>query len=136
MQWISLAIRLFIIICLVILGIFLLRPTQKILWQACQPIYLIYSNDLRYCASVIEGGYHFDFFSNTFSRSTYLFVSPEQGAEISGHVVQYQFQVGSLSNELFFPQLKDTWNDEGLAILEPTGHTLFIPSKAFFVISH
>jgi hypothetical protein len=131
MSWFLSAFRLILTIVLVLLGFYFLRPTDKVLWQSCQPMSLIYSNSVHYCVTVIEGGYSINFFTNKLRRGTFVFVGPERANVTDGHLIEYQFHIGEKRPDVFYQQLHAEWTEQYLKISEPSGHTITVPSEAY-----
>lgn len=107
-----------------------LRPTGRVLWQDCQPATFTLDNTEPYCLAVLEGGLNWRFLPLARVRQHTVFVG--RGSEISyGHYTDYSLHVTG-STPLFDPaQLMADWTAEGVTLIEPSGHRLFIPAAAY-----
>lgn len=124
-------LRLFFTIGLIVLGFVLLKPTNLVLWQSCQPMYLTYANDVRYCSSIVQGGFVFNFYTARFQRQEFLFISPEIGDVTNGHFLEYQFHGDAKDSVSYFEATQAVWSDSGVEITEKSGHRLFAPYANF-----
>lgn len=107
-----------------------LRPTERVLWQSCQPDDLIYDDFGPYCLSVVEGALNWEFLPLARVRHHFVFVG--RGTEVSyGHYTDYSPHKGVELMADYVRGLAVEWTAEGVTLSEPSGHRLFIPAEGF-----
>lgn len=113
-------------------GIFVhdVRPTDRVLWQDCQPDDLTYDGAGPYCLSVVEGGLNWQFLPLARVRHHFVFVG--RGTIVSyGHYTDYSIHHGVELMADYVQTLTTEWTPEGVTLVETTGHRLFMPADAF-----
>lgn len=100
------------------------RPTNRRLWQHCQPQSVQYADGATYCLTVLERDVDWRWLPFTFTRHLDLFVA--RGPEATyGHVVDYGPRLADLDRAVV------EWSPDGVTFTESSGHRLFIPAEAF-----
>jgi hypothetical protein len=106
------------------------RPTDRVLWQECQPEDVSYESFDPYCIAIVEGDVNWQFITFTVMRHFYVFVG--RGQEISyGHYISYTPQFGATDKAEYLSGVTVEWTSDGVTLLEPGGHRLFIPADQF-----
>lgn len=107
-----------------------LRPTERVVWQDCQPDGLTYDDFGPYCLSVVEGGLNWEFLPLSRVRHHFVFIG--RGTEVSyGHYTDYSPHHGVELMADYVRGLATDWAAEGVTLTEPSGHRLFIPAESF-----
>ncbi|GAB4575298.1 MAG: hypothetical protein Kow0077_26130 [Anaerolineae bacterium] len=105
------------------------RPTDRVLWQACQPDDVNY-DDAQYCLSIIEGGLNLQFWPLATLRHTAVLVG-RSGQASYGHYTDYTLHSTGDLSAAYLDALEVSWTAEGVTLAEPSGHRLFIPAQWF-----
>jgi hypothetical protein len=107
-------------------------PSNRVVWQTCQPGDINYESFDPYCLSVIEGS--LDWQSSLFSppRRYRLFVGRGTEAPGYGYEVEYSFPLAPRDDpDGYIRESKVQWTKEGVTFEEPSGQRLFIPKRLF-----
>jgi hypothetical protein len=114
----------------VILVGWLFYPTERVVWQSCQPDDITYKSFDPYCLSVIEITRPIDRFWLE-QRRYYVFIGPGTGFPSYGHVVEHDFFPGQKDRDTYIRNCTVTWTIDGVTLEQESGHRLFIPKKSF-----
>jgi hypothetical protein len=116
----------------VILTWFALGRSDRVIWQDCQPPTINYGSFDPYCVSVIEGSRDWSRLPFTVERRYYLFIGRGTDAPAYGHYLDFTFVIGNDEDpDAHIQTSKVHWTQDGFTFVAKTGHSLFVPAKAF-----
>lgn len=104
-------------------------PVGTVVGHWDQPPHIKYGSFEPYTVYVIDESSWWNI-ANRKRFSRVGICSSVHGGPDYGHYTDYTFHNYS-SEDDYFTQCSAEWTPEGVAILEPTGHKLFIPKSAF-----
>jgi hypothetical protein len=105
------------------------RPTNRILWQQCQPDTVVY-DDFGYCITLLEGAPEYNGYPLTIGRRYRLLVA--RGTQTTyGHAVDYALTHGHDDAAAYAQRSSAEWTPEGVTYIEPDGHRVFFPAAVF-----
>ena len=108
------------------------QPSNRVIWQDCQPPTVAYGSFDPYCLSVVEGSRDWSgLLLLNVKRRYYLFIGRGKDAPAYGHYVDFTFTFGGDDLSAFIKASKVEWTPNGVTFTAKTGHALFIPKSAF-----
>ncbi len=112
----------------VILCVLLTRPSDRVIWQSCQPEPVKYDSFNGYCLYVRESNLDWSRFPYTLHRRYYLVIGHVPSY---GHYKEYSFSSVLEDIEIYIKKSELDWSEQGLTFKEKSGHHLFFPKESF-----
>ncbi len=112
----------------VILCVLLTRPSDRVIWQSCQPESVKYDSFNGYCLYVGESSLDWSRFPYILRRRYYLVIGHTPSY---GHYKEYSFTSVLEDIETYIKKSELDWSELGLTFKEKSGHRLFFPKEWF-----
>lgn len=106
------------------LTVILNRPSDRVIWQSCQPDSVKYDFYNGYCLYVAEESLNWSRFPFSLRRRYYLVIG---GHPSYGHYKEYSFSSELEDIETYIKKSEVEWNESGVTFKEKAGHRLFFP---------
>ena len=103
------------------------RPSDRVIWQSCQPESVKY-DFYHYCLYVGKGSLDWSRFPYTLGQRYYLVIG---STPTYGHYKEYSFTSGLEDIDTYIKKSELEWTAEGLTFKEKSGHRLFFPKEWF-----
>lgn len=107
------------------------KPSNRVIWQSCQPDEVSYNSFDPYCLSVVEGSIDWTTFPFGTQRRYFLFVGRGKEAPAYGVYIDFSFPSAGRDADEFIRASKVEWDERGLTFVTKAGHRLFLPKEAF-----
>ena len=110
------------------------RPSLKVIAQWKKPDSIHYDGGLNYYLSVVEGDLDWRGFPLNVQRRCFIYVGLDSGEPSYGHTIDFSFYPDQSHYHDLSGYLKGSeveWNSEGVTIILPSAHHLFIPKSMF-----
>ena len=112
----------------VVIAIIAVGGSGKVLATWKQPITLNYNSYGPYNLSVVEKGRIWNTLGNY--RYYSIIISADSNSAY-GHSKYYSFTQSANEVQVYLQDCEVKWDDSGVTFIEPTGHILYFPTKAF-----
>jgi hypothetical protein len=107
------------------------QPSNRVVWQDCQPQTIAYGSFDPYCLSVVEGSRDWGGLPFSVTRRYFLFIGRGTDAPSYGHYLDFTFTFDGDDPDAFIKASKADWTPDGITFRAKTGHALFIPKSAY-----
>jgi len=117
---------------LALVFVFLLsRPSLEVIHQWKQPAQITYDGLGPYYMSVVESDLDWSGFPLHVERNYFIYVGRDPGKPSYGHWVKFSFHTFPDDLKTFLSKADAQWTDQGVELILPSGHRLFIPKDMF-----
>lgn len=125
------AIILLSLLLAFIFTLILNRPTNRVVWQSCQPENVNYAANDPYCLSVVEGSIDWNKSPLGSTRRYSIFIGRGTEAPGYGHYIDHSFHPGYEQIDTHIAKSAVVWSNDGLTFQESSGHRLHVPKEMF-----
>ena len=109
----------------------LTRASGEVIYQWKQPNTVVYDGSGPYYLSVVESDLDWRGFPLNVERNYLIYVGYESGKPTHGHTVKFSFVTYPDDLKTFLSKAETRWTEDGVELILPSGHRLFIPKKMF-----
>jgi hypothetical protein len=113
-----------------IILIWLQRPTFRVIKSWKQSADISYSSFDPYFLNIVEDNIDLGHLPFTAPRNYFLYIGKENDEVTYGHIKNYSFEYNDNIDE-YLNGCEVEWTSKGVTFKESSGHSLFIPKKAF-----
>lgn len=131
-KWILMYVLWGLVTCVttLILLVAIHRPSLKVIQQWKQPASITYDHMGPYYLSIVEDDLNWRSFPLNVERNYFIYVGHNAGTPDHGHMIRYSFSPPA-DLKPFLAAAQVQWTAQGVELLLPSGHRLFIPKAMF-----
>ena len=107
------------------------RPSLIVVAEWQQPANITYDNQGPYYLSVVETDINWRGFPIYVKRNHIIYAGRESGTPSHGHVIEYSFHAFPDNLKDFLKKATVDWTPDGVTLVLPSGHRLFVPKNMF-----